>query len=77
MRTVVITGIAEGLGRTLAELYRRRGERVYGVDIAAGALDRLRSSLPGVEAWQQTFHKRRMRPPYSVKLHLAVTLLMF
>jgi NAD(P)-dependent dehydrogenase (short-subunit alcohol dehydrogenase family) len=52
MRTVVITGIAEGLGHTLAELYTRRGERVYGVDIAAGALDRLRSSLPGVEAWQ-------------------------
>jgi len=50
MRTVVITGIAEGLGRTLAALYAERGERVFGCDIGLAGLEELRRDHPGIEA---------------------------
>jgi len=48
MRTIVITGVGEGLGRTLAGLYANRGERVFGCDIGLEGLEELRRSHPGV-----------------------------
>jgi NAD(P)-dependent dehydrogenase (short-subunit alcohol dehydrogenase family) len=50
LRTIVITGIAEGLGRTLAILFTERGERVIGCDVAVPGLTELRGSHPSVEA---------------------------
>jgi len=49
MRTIVITGVGEGLGRTLAELYASRGERVVGCDIERAGLEELRRRHPSVE----------------------------
>jgi NAD(P)-dependent dehydrogenase (short-subunit alcohol dehydrogenase family) len=49
MRTIVITGAGEGLGRTLAELYADRGDRVFGCDIELAGLEELRRSHRNVE----------------------------
>jgi NAD(P)-dependent dehydrogenase (short-subunit alcohol dehydrogenase family) len=49
MRTIVITGVGEGLGRALAELYASRGERVFGCDIGPEGLEQLRHSCPSVK----------------------------
>lgn len=50
MATVIITGIAEGLGRTLADVFLERGDRVYGCDLAGPSLDRLKSERPTITA---------------------------
>ena len=49
MRTIVITGVGEGLGRTLAELYANRGDRVFGCDIGIERLEELRRSYRNIE----------------------------
>jgi NAD(P)-dependent dehydrogenase (short-subunit alcohol dehydrogenase family) len=49
MRTIVITGAGEGLGRTLAELYAGRGDRVFGCDIELEGLEELRRSHRNIE----------------------------
>jgi NAD(P)-dependent dehydrogenase (short-subunit alcohol dehydrogenase family) len=49
MRTVVITGIAEGLGRTLAASYAQLGERVFGCDIGVEGLQDLQRAYPSIK----------------------------
>jgi NAD(P)-dependent dehydrogenase (short-subunit alcohol dehydrogenase family) len=49
MLTVVITGVAQGLGRTMAQLFAKRGDRVFGCDLDNSGLEDLRRSHPGIE----------------------------
>jgi NAD(P)-dependent dehydrogenase (short-subunit alcohol dehydrogenase family) len=49
MLTVVITGVAQGLGRTMAQLFAKRGDRVFGCDLDDSGLQDLRRSHPGIE----------------------------
>jgi NAD(P)-dependent dehydrogenase (short-subunit alcohol dehydrogenase family) len=49
LRTVVITGVAEGLGRTLAERFAALGDRVFGCDAVTTNFDALRRRCPGLE----------------------------
>jgi NAD(P)-dependent dehydrogenase (short-subunit alcohol dehydrogenase family) len=51
LRTIVITGIAEGLGRTLVDLFLAGGDRVLGCDLPGPALERLRQECPDVGAY--------------------------
>lgn len=45
-RTIVVTGVAGGIGRAIAEACLRDGYDVAGVDASATALDVLRAALP-------------------------------
>lgn len=49
MATVIITGIAEGLGRTLVDTFLERGDRVIGCDLAGPSLERLKVARPDVQ----------------------------
>ena len=40
MKTLLITGAAQGIGKATARLFAERGWRVLGLDIDAGALQR-------------------------------------
>jgi NAD(P)-dependent dehydrogenase (short-subunit alcohol dehydrogenase family) len=52
MRTVVITGVADGLGRTLAEMFASSGEWVYGCDSRSEGLESLRQKYSNVDVFQ-------------------------
>lgn len=46
VKTVVITGIAEGLGRTTARSFERAGARIFGCDVDEDGLEALRREMP-------------------------------
>lgn len=49
MKTVVITGIAEGLGRTTALQFIEQGAHVFGCDVDANALTSLQREIPSAK----------------------------
>jgi NAD(P)-dependent dehydrogenase (short-subunit alcohol dehydrogenase family) len=49
VRTVVITGVAEGLGRNLAERFAALGDRVFGCDAVTTNFPALRRRSPSIE----------------------------
>jgi NAD(P)-dependent dehydrogenase (short-subunit alcohol dehydrogenase family) len=48
-RTVIVTGGARGIGRSMVELFAEAGARVVAADVNQDNLDALREEIPGIE----------------------------